>query len=89
MKRFAIAVLGGAIILLGLALLVLPGPGALIITAGLAILATEFLWARSAMRRAKGAVSRVRRRCGLKFRLPRHVPSLRRQTNPDPSNGNP
>jgi hypothetical protein len=31
--------------LLGLALLVLPGPGILTIAAGLAVLATEFTWA--------------------------------------------
>jgi uncharacterized protein (TIGR02611 family) len=37
---------GIALTLLGLALLVLPGPGILTIAAGLAVLATEFVWAR-------------------------------------------
>ena len=66
MKKFFIALIGGTVFLTGLAMLVLPGPGLPIIAAGLAILATEFLWARRAMRKAKGVVARVRRRSGLK-----------------------
>jgi uncharacterized protein (TIGR02611 family) len=38
--------IGLALILLGMFLLVLPGPGILIIAAGLAVLAPEFEWAR-------------------------------------------
>jgi len=37
---------GITLVLLGLILLVLPGPGILTIAAGLAVLATEFVWAR-------------------------------------------
>lgn len=66
MKKFFIALMGGTVVLIGVALLVLPGPGLLVIAAGLAILATEFLWARRAMRNAKGAVAKVRRKSGLK-----------------------
>jgi len=66
MKKFLVALIGGTVLLIGLAMLVLPGPGLPIIAAGLAILATEFIWARRAMRRAKGAVARVRRTFGIK-----------------------
>jgi uncharacterized protein (TIGR02611 family) len=66
MKKFFIALMGGTVVLVGVAMLVLPGPGALVIAGGVAILATEFLWARRAMRKAKGTVARVRRRSGLK-----------------------
>ena len=66
MKRFFIALIGGTVLLIGLVLLVLPGPGLPIIAAGLAILATEFFWARRAMRKAKGAVAKARRKTGLK-----------------------
>jgi len=66
MKKFFIALIGGTVLLLGLAMLVLPGPGLPIIAAGLAILATEFLWARRAWRKAKGAAARVRRKSGLR-----------------------
>ena len=41
-KRVTIAVLGGAVLLVGIALLVLPGPGLLLVLAGLLILASEF-----------------------------------------------
>jgi len=66
MKKFFIALIGGTLLLVGVALLVLPGPGLPVIGAALAILATEFLWARRALRNAKGAVAKVRRKSGLK-----------------------
>ena len=65
MKRIWTAVIGGTVLLVGLALLVLPGPGIPIVVAGLAILGTEFLWARRALRNAKGTVAKLRRRTGL------------------------
>jgi uncharacterized protein (TIGR02611 family) len=43
--RAGVAVLGVAIMLTGFALIPLPGPGWLIVFAGLALLATEFTWA--------------------------------------------
>jgi len=44
--RAAVAVGGGLVVLAGLAMLVLPGPGLLTIAAGLALLALEFEAAR-------------------------------------------
>lgn len=46
MVRLARIGAGIALILLGMALLVLPGPGILTIAAGLAVLSSEFTWAR-------------------------------------------
>ncbi len=46
MKRAVVAVLGVALLLIGIALLVLPGPGFLLIAAALALLATQFDWAK-------------------------------------------
>lgn len=66
MKKFFIALMGGTVLLIGLALLVLPGPGLPIIAGGLAILATQFIWARRALRNAKGAVAKARRKSGLR-----------------------
>ena len=66
MKKFFIALMGGTVLLVGAALLVLPGPGLPIVAAGLAILATQFLWARRAVRRGKGMAATVRRKSGLK-----------------------
>jgi len=52
-KRFAVTILGGALLILGLAMMVLPGPGILVIVAGLAVLATEYVWARRLLVKAK------------------------------------
>jgi uncharacterized protein (TIGR02611 family) len=43
--RALVAVVGFSIIAAGIALIPLPGPGWLIVFAGLALLATEFVWA--------------------------------------------
>jgi uncharacterized protein (TIGR02611 family) len=46
LRKCLVAVLGGALLVVGVALLVLPGPAFVVIPAALAILAIEFLWAR-------------------------------------------
>lgn len=51
----AVSVVGGTVMLTGVAMLVLPGPGILAILAGLALLATEFAWARRWLDRARAA----------------------------------
>ena len=51
----AVTVVGGTVVLTGVAMLVLPGPGVLAILAGLALLATEFAWARRWLDRARAA----------------------------------
>ena len=51
-----VAVLGTAIVVAGIALLPLPGPGWLIIFIGLGILASEFEWARRLLDYAKRRV---------------------------------
>ena len=53
LRKLAIAVVGCSVVLMGIAMLVLPGPAILVIPAGLAILATEFLWARHWLKRAQ------------------------------------
>ncbi|MGE5683290.1 MAG: PGPGW domain-containing protein [Bacillota bacterium] len=45
-KRIIVGVVGVTVTLIGIAMIVLPGPAFIVIPAGLAILATEFLWAR-------------------------------------------
>jgi Putative transmembrane protein (PGPGW) len=53
MKRSAVAILGGLLTLTGIALLVLPGPGFVLVAAGLAVLATQFAWAKRPLNYAK------------------------------------
>src|SRR5262245_3391282 len=45
-KRAVILVVGATVLLIGVAMLVLPGPGLLVLLGGLAILGVEFEWAR-------------------------------------------
>ena len=52
-KRVAITIAGFAVVLAGVAMLVLPGPGIVVIIAGLAILGTEYVWAQRLLRIAK------------------------------------
>jgi uncharacterized protein (TIGR02611 family) len=52
-KTTVIAVLGGLLTLAGIALLVLPGPGFVLVAAGLAVLATRFAWAKRPLDYAK------------------------------------
>ena len=52
-KRIIVAIIGGTVLALGIALLVLPGPAFLVIPAGLGILAIAFAWARRWLCKAK------------------------------------
>lgn len=45
-RKVAVLIVGSAVTLVGVALLFMPGPGLLVIPAGLVILAQEFSWAR-------------------------------------------
>lgn len=45
-RKFFVGIVGGLILAIGLAMVVLPGPAFIVIPAGLALLASEFLWAR-------------------------------------------
>ncbi|MEP6937804.1 MAG: PGPGW domain-containing protein [Chthoniobacterales bacterium] len=62
LRKFVIGVIGITVVLIGLALVVLPGPAFVVLPVGLAILATEFAWARRVIRRGKLFVLKVRRR---------------------------
>ena len=53
LRRVLIAIVGATELLVGIALLVLPGPAFIVIPLGLAILATEFVWARALLKKAR------------------------------------
>jgi hypothetical protein len=57
-KRVMVFIVGGTVLILGIALIVLPGPAFIVIPAGLAILAVEFEWARRWMGSMKAVLSR-------------------------------
>ena len=52
-RRVIVGVIGGTVLIIGVAMIVLPGPAVVVIPLGLAILGTEFLWARLWLRRAR------------------------------------
>ena len=60
LRRFLIGAIGFSVVLIGLVMIVLPGPAIIIIPLGLTILASEFAWARRVWRRGTILVSRVR-----------------------------
>ena len=58
-RRIIVSVIGGTVLLIGIALLVLPGPAFIVIPIGLAILATEYAWARNWLKKVRQVANRV------------------------------
>jgi len=52
-KRIAVTFIGFVLLLVGIVMIVTPGPGILLIIAGLAVLATEYVWAERLLNLAK------------------------------------
>lgn len=59
MRWVAVAVVGVTLVLAGIAMLVLPGPGWVAIFAGLAVLAAEFTWAAKLLGRMNSVALRL------------------------------
>jgi tellurite resistance protein TerC len=58
-RRVVVAVVGGTLLALGAVLLLVPGPGVLVVSMGLGVLAIEFAWARRWLRRLKERAARL------------------------------
>lgn len=63
--RVFIGVVGGAVSLIGAILLPAPGPGLVVLLAGLGILATEFAWASHVIRKTKSLAQATSERFGI------------------------
>ena len=61
-RRWIVAIIGGVILLAGLAMLFLPGPAFIAIPVGLAILASEFRWARRWLQKAQDYYRKARKK---------------------------
>ncbi len=59
-KRVITLVIGLTIIMLGAVLLLLPGPGLVTIIFGLAILGTEFVWAKRLLKRFGDSANNIK-----------------------------
>lgn len=71
-RRIAVIVAGSAVLLVGIAMLVLPGPAVIVIPLGVSILAMEVPIARRIMRKAKLWITRQRKH---------HAPAAKRLWN--------
>jgi uncharacterized protein (TIGR02611 family) len=58
LRRLIIFMLGMGVLMIGVVMIVTPGPAFLIIPLGLAILASEFVWARRLLQRVKDRLQR-------------------------------
>lgn len=56
-RRIVVAVVGATVLIIGVVMIVTPGPAIVLIPVGLAILSIEFAWARSWLKRVREAIS--------------------------------
>ena len=65
-RRTLVVVVGGTVLLVGVAMVALPGPAFIVIPAGLMILATEFVWARRLLVKARSLLKKGREKATAK-----------------------
>ena len=56
-RRIVVGVVGATVLLIGVVMIVTPGPALVVIPVGLAILSIEFTWARAWLRRLRESIS--------------------------------
>ena len=59
--RLVVTVIGFTILAIGIAMIVLPGPAIAVIPIGLALLATEFIWAKKLLAAVQDRFNRIRK----------------------------
>ena len=59
LRRLLVFVVGGTVVLVGVIMIVSPGPAVIVIPAGLAILGVEFAWARRLLARGRTMVQKA------------------------------
>ena len=64
--RIFIGLIGGGVTVAGAVALIGPGPGILVLLAGLGILATEFAWAGEVMMHTKRIAAKAAEKTGMK-----------------------
>jgi tellurite resistance protein TerC len=61
-KKLIVAIIGFTILIIGVSMIVLPGPAFIVIPLGLAILATEFVWAKKWLDKVKQKISEQKKK---------------------------
>ncbi len=77
-RRIVIGIVGATVVLIGVVMIVTPGPAVVVIPVGLAILSLEFTWARHWLKRLRESISN-RNSNPLKHRAEAH----RERVTPD------
>ena len=72
-KKAVVFVFGITVVLIGIAMIVLPGPALVFIPLGLVILASEFLWAKWLLRKWKRGAEKVKGQVG------KHIQKFRKK----------
>lgn len=57
LKKIIISIIGGLILIIGIVMIIVPGPAYLIIPAGLGILGTEYMWAKRLHQKIRDSIS--------------------------------
>jgi uncharacterized protein (TIGR02611 family) len=87
-RRIAVLIIGMTVLLIGIAMIVLPGPALVVIPVALAILATEFVWARKWLKFLNESADKGVDKLGLRPFLMRYLPFLfRKKDNQEPPQG--
>jgi uncharacterized protein (TIGR02611 family) len=76
-RRIAVTVVGMVLLVAGVIMLVTPGPGWLVIIAGLTVMRTEYAWARKALDAAKRRAIQAKDRVKRRRKRPRSTPTER------------
>ena len=79
--RLAVAIIGFTVTLLGVVMVVTPGPGWLMILLGLGVLGVEFVWARRLLRRLKEGAAELACSVFAARKIVDAQPSLPRKDN--------
>lgn len=82
-RRAVILLLGSSVLVIGIAMVLLPGPAILVIPAGLTILGLEFAWARRWLAQIKQTVGNIEHRVAVDIRKIRPRKKSRRRTRRD------
>lgn len=73
-RRIVVAMFGGSILVIGIAMVILPGPAIIVIPIGLGILGLEFAWARYWLRKLRATATEVVNRVRGRYKPPLEPP---------------
>jgi tellurite resistance protein TerC len=82
-RRIVVFVVGMTVLLIGVAMIVLPGPAVVVIPVGLAILATEYAWARRWLRVVQDSAEKGAEKLNIRSPFLRNILRKKGQNDQD------